>query len=199
MASLKDLDGMLRMVQNVAGGTTDMRGLSWELSNNESLGFNKDQPTDFKVAMPYGTWPNDVASIASDTNFPSPLQASFKETLIEGSKDSSVCFIDLLSLNPASIFFTEPETKKGLTPEKALSLSHAIANVVNAVDPSKTPVIRFLCGTETTKARAAAWEEGDDCYKKRFEQMFWPNGEPLITHPKAMLHVGYYSPSFIAK
>ncbi|MCJ1385496.1 hypothetical protein MMC17_008619 [Xylographa soralifera] len=165
-----------------------LAGLSYSKTYNQSLGLSGD-PLDFKVFIPYTTWPSETDPSKYPTSFTSALEDAFKDVLAYGSvqtDDSSPCFIDITHLDGGlGPFFTE-------STNGSISVAQAIADVVNRTAASTTPIVRFLAGAESIDP-SSFWASNSGNYNA----MFWPNGgPPLISHPKAEFHVGFYSPNF---
>ena len=180
MASIDELERRLKDIDSTASPDSRLEGITFEKTYNESLGLKPDNVSDFKVFIPWRSWP--AGALPEKTEFPSALQEAFKDVLSKGS-DRSSCFIDLHTLNPNLEFFKEPDALS--------SVAKAIAQVIDNTDESVTPVVRFLAGSDENKTNEQFWHD----YGKTFEDVFWPNGEPLVKHKKARLYVAYYSPN----
>jgi hypothetical protein len=169
-----------------------LEGLAFQLTQNESLGLN-GHPSDFKVAIPHTKWPVTKGLELPATKFPSALQDAFKDVLKHGTKDKTTCWIDIATLNPAPEFFTESTGGDGKD-----SVFQAIADVIEKIPHSESPVVRILVGIEggDHKTREKLWEDS----RNRVAQMFWKKeGDKTvrrIEHPNAKLYVGYYGPTF---
>jgi hypothetical protein len=101
-----------------------------------------------------------------------------------GRVDPSQSFIDILHLGqPELTFFTEP-LRDG--PDKGKNLMQAVADQVNAMSPSATPVVRFLVGNPDPP--------GPRC-PDAFKDVFWPDGKQVFKHPNAQLYVGTFNPN----
>jgi hypothetical protein len=184
-------------------------GLAYGITNNDVLGLPGGGPfTVLSPSTPFGEAPYKKAvQVNSDGKpagiFPGrmPIQEAFKAVLAQGyelSKDQTTVFIDIADLDDLGdgrnsgnpIFFTEGDKEK-------TSVAEAICNLVNKIPQDKKPVIRFLRGTETA---AALDDKFWQVRRPGIEAIFWKDegGQlvPRISHPKAEIHVGYYSPNF---
>ncbi|MCJ1283553.1 hypothetical protein MMC26_002883 [Xylographa opegraphella] len=184
MTSLDQLDAAIKRLDPQAL----LAGLSYDKTYNQSLGLSGD-PSDFKVFIPYKTWPSETDPSKYPTTFASALEDAFKDVLAHGSAqtdDKSPCFIDIAHLDGGlGPFFTE-------STDGSPSIAQALADIVNRTAASTTPIVRFLAGTESIDP-SSFWASNSGNYNA----IFWPNGgPPLITHPKAEFHVGFYSPNF---
>ncbi|KAF2740120.1 hypothetical protein EJ04DRAFT_572427 [Polyplosphaeria fusca] len=204
MASLLDLQARLRGIDEkfqTAELDTKLEGLAFELTKNESLGLNDKKA--FNVNIPFRTWPPDVKT-GDDLpkgKYPSALQEAFKDVLAAGSKlqngdwDTTECWIDIVSLNPADWFFSENSFKSPYVPlDKLDSVAKAIADVVNSIpnESNVTPIVRILAGADENLSASEYWGK----FGYRFQRMFWVQEKeggdmvPLITNEKAKLFVG---------
>ncbi len=125
----------------------------------------------------------------------------------KNGQEKDCCWIDIVSLNPADLFFTEHSLIDGSDNPQAPvplsqldSVSKAIADVVNSFpdDSPVTPIIRILAGADEKKTADDYWKT----YGYRFDKIFWTQEKkdgdlvPLITNKKAKVYVGYYGPTF---
>lgn len=189
MASIRALYDEIKKI-DLAG--SPFEGTAYDITFNDSLGLPGGSP--FIVLSPFSSLPPDDAAF-KDVSYAAgkmPIQEAFKAVLREGQKLSTgqnTLFIDIADLDENDTsFFTEGGVD---------SVADAIADLVNnQVPPSVKPVIRFLRGTPD--------QVDDNFWKSRqpnIEAIFWKNDGngntiPRITHQKAELHVGYYSPNF---
>ncbi|KAK0645825.1 hypothetical protein B0T16DRAFT_445977 [Cercophora newfieldiana] len=178
----------------------DFDGLTYGITYNDILGLPGGSP--FIVLSPFGSLPSDdkayTAAAATYAEGQMPIQKTFKEVLTKGnalSAGQETLFIDIADLDDDNdisntTFFTEGGEN---------SIAEAIAHLVNTQVPATvTPVIRFLRGTHNAATGEPFWKSR----QASIEAIFWKtdnNGKdlvPRITHPKAGLHVGFYSPNF---
>ncbi|KAH7396924.1 hypothetical protein DE146DRAFT_736951 [Phaeosphaeria sp. MPI-PUGE-AT-0046c] len=212
LPTIKDLESALQDLDRKFP-KAKLEGLAFQLTSNESLGLGDGKA--FNVNIPFRTWPpkekiHDTSALPK-CKYPSALQEAFKEVLTAGSKksdrttwDTSACWIDIVSLNPADLFFTEFTGKSEEKPYVPLgqldSIAKAIADVVNSIPESSNikPVIRILAGADENLTATEYWQK----FLYRFENMFWTKESadgptiPLITQKNATLFVGYYGPTF---
>lgn len=91
----------------------------------------------------------------------------------------------MATLNPHSEFFTESGDE---------SVSTALLNAVDKIDPEMKPIICILCGDWGNDA-PNTWQDASSSWRQTFEKIFWDNGKsPLKNNKKATLWVGYYRP-----
>ncbi|KAL8287844.1 hypothetical protein RB597_000067 [Gaeumannomyces tritici] len=158
--------------------------IAYSTTNNQQLGYGKDPFSPFQF-IPYGTWDNYGRG-----DLPSVLEQAFRDTVVlghqrDGSKDPDYSFIDILQLaEPSAEFFNE---KLHDGPDAGKTLIQIIAETVDGVGPTVTPVIRFLAGFPSPPAKNICPEN--------FTEVFWPGGKPIFKHPKAMLYVGSFNPT----
>jgi len=189
-SSLEKLEQWLNQLDEAASKENRLKGIAYEKSFNHSLGLPQQ---DFTVFSPWGTWKSD------NTDFPTPLQKAFCDVLKHGKSDTLNPIIDLASLQPDLEFMLEPG-RKGDKDDKSPSLANALADFVNSCPQESKPIIRFLVGTENATTRKELWSGGK---KTLMTDIFWKledgTRKPRITHPNAMLFVGYYNPNFKPK
>ncbi|KAL8343743.1 hypothetical protein RB601_004316 [Gaeumannomyces tritici] len=133
--------------------------IAYSTTNNQQLGYGKDPFSPFQF-IPYGTWDNYG-----------------RKDLPSGSNRLSLA-------EPSAEFFNE---KLHEGPDAGKTLIQIIAETVDGVGPTVTPVIRFLAGFPSPPAK--------NICPKNFTEVFWPGGKPIFKHPKAMLYVGSFNPT----
>lgn len=201
MSSLDELYGNLFRIDKDYSGSSRLLDVSFGVTQNKSLGF-KDDTTDFIVSQPWGAWQASGKSLKTTganakgnmkaANFPSPLQAAFKDVLAQG-KSPEECFIDVVTMDvPDGAFFGQGRTSSG-----DQSLAKAIVDTIEAVTYPNTKItVRFLSGSNEPR--------DFNKFKDVIEGMFWSgtgnDRKPLVTgKPNATLHLGFYSPTFDLK
>jgi hypothetical protein len=194
MSSLTDLLNRIKSLD--PNGTLD--GKSYGLSYNESLGFKDAGLKDFHVGIPYDPWPADIKFAKAD--FESALAVAFKDTVRTGlnassQKDGDRILIDITSLAGSwqSFFLWRDKDTSGNSEH---SVAKEFGKLINSLPVKTTPIIRILLGQVNPKGVDDVWENG---LRGEIEDIFWHGNTPTITHAKAEIHVGYYSPSFDAK
>jgi hypothetical protein len=171
-------------------------GLSYHITHNESLSL--PDGSRFLTVSPFGHLPKPEdykKAVGGYAEGKMPIQDTFKQVLIQGyalCKDQATLIIDISDLDDDlgnTVFLTEGGKS---------SVAHAIADLVEQVPHDFTPVIRFLRGTHQPQFKI---EEFWKTRQPGIEAIFWrKEGNqliPLITHPKAEFHIGYYSPNMI--
>lgn len=196
MASIQEL---YQTIKKIDTAKSPFEGVSYDLTYNDKLGLPDGDPNaspdegNFTVLAPFPAIPKDIEARRQLDAGKTPIEQAFKAVVREGvklSKDQDTLFIDLTDLDANNVdLFTEGGKD---------SVAQAIANAVN--DPSLAnvkPVIRFVRGTPDETIDAEFWNSR----RPNLEKIFWQpddqgNTVPLITHDKAELHIGFYSPSF---
>ena len=183
MSSLDQLLAEIRKLDPLG----HLHGLAYEKTYNESLGIT-GHPSDFYVFMPYGTWPAAGIKETPKTPPTSVLEDAIIDVLQAGAPDASPkdCFIDIVHLQGSVRDFFHQTTKN------RKSIVDTLADIVNRTDKSATPIVRFLIGVQDISHQDQFWKDESNIYT----DMFWDQGKPRTTHPKAQLHVAYYSPNF---
>lgn len=208
--SLDGIEKWLSDLDNKFKFPTDLRlkGLSFDRSNNESLGLPGDA-SDFTVFMPS----KSLEIRNKESTFPSATQKAFKDVIQEGlrRKDTSTVLIDVATLAPQMQYFIQGEARG----ENA-SVINSLAKAVDELNGKKV-VIRLLVGVEKLSPNKdevdKRWDlpgNYEDSLKKRYEEIFWstdikhepgvsPKYRPIFKHPDVTLYVGYYCPDFQPK
>lgn len=180
-ATLDYLERWLNRLDNAAPDGLHLNGIAYDKSFNESFAIDEKFQDDFTVFSPWGTWARERENIRT---YPTPAQQALIDVLTRGIKaGDSKCFIDIATLLPAPEFWTESGPGKK-------SVIDTIADAVNKCSTDAEPVIRFIIGDQDAKQRTEVYD-GD-----RITKIFWDGKNPKITHKKARLYVGYYSPNF---
>lgn len=190
MTSIKELYNAIKKV-DLAG--SPLEGTAYEMTYNDTLGLPSGSP--FIVLAPFSSLPQNDETFAKVSYVAGkmPIQEAFKAVLNEGlrlSTGQDTLFIDIADLDQNDTsFFTEGA---------ANSVAEAIADLVNNQVPANVrPVIRFLRGTPDNEVDDNFWKSR----QPNIEAIFWKNDDngnmvPRITHQKAELHIGFYSPNF---
>ncbi|KAF2670233.1 hypothetical protein BT63DRAFT_478411 [Microthyrium microscopicum] len=198
MSSLDELHALLLDINKPFDNEkSTLKDISFGITHNTSLGFTDDL-RDFTVFQPFGEWPTGPLKTTIDAtikggtpvNFPSPLQAAFKDVLNHG-KSTEECFIDIVTMDkPNGLFFGQGDNASG--DEKTKSLQKAIADAINGVTNTNAKItVRILSGS--------GFNTSFDQFKPIIEDMFWPGpGKTRLIKdkPNATLYLGYYSPTF---
>lgn len=198
------LDGLESWLSDLDGKfATDLRlkGLSFDRSNNESLGLSGDA-SDFTIFMP-----SELSKLRNkDSTFPSATQQAFKDVIKKGlvREDKKIVLIDIATLKPEMQYFIQGGEN---------SVIKSLANAVKDLKEKKV-VIRLLVGDERLPPNKEVvdqrWDRPKDyanSLKKRYEEIFWsigakpaegasPEYTPIFDHPDVSLYVGYYCPNF---
>ncbi|KAE9375127.1 hypothetical protein N431DRAFT_402426 [Stipitochalara longipes BDJ] len=164
-----------------------LTNVSFSKTFNSQLGFGNDSFSPFQF-IPYGNWSNYDNPVIPR---PSVLEQAFADTIVKGhinsqGGDPDHSFIDILHLEqPFPGFFKEPLL---LGDNKGKTVVEVIADTVNSMHPTITPVIRFLVGNPKPPQNGCPEE---------FTDVFWPGQKSIFTHPNAMLYVGTFNPTFL--
>jgi len=193
MPTIKDI---YNVIKRGDGDPERFQGLAYGITLNDSFGLPDHSP--FLTVSPFGHLPISDADYAETVKTYGeglmPIQKAFKKVLTEGyklSKEQTTLFIDIADLDDDdanTAFLTEGGTE---------SIAQAIANLVKQVPDNVTPVVRFLRGTHQSVIQIETFW---NTRRPGIEAIFWKKDSnnqlvPLILHPKAELHVGYYSPN----
>ncbi|KAK3312950.1 hypothetical protein B0H66DRAFT_631840 [Apodospora peruviana] len=147
-----------------------LRGISYQKTWNESLGFPKTESPSYHVLIPYGKWP---PGLKDELNAPaaSVLEQAFKDVL---------SYADLSTAGKTHFI---------------IDIAH-LDNIINKLEsqaPSVIPVVRFLVGLGHDKqGDGAKWESKESSWNR----IFWSDNSGLVKNPKAEIYVGYYGPNF---
>ena len=205
--SLEKIEKWLLHLDDQFPDKIKLKGVSFDRSNNEFLGFpvegsdpNADA-SDFTVFMP-----SKLLSVRNaQSAFPTSIQEAFIDVVKQGLKriDTNTVLIDMATMVPSGWFFNNGGDA---------SVMNSIAKAVDSLDHQKKVVIRLLVGDDgasrrETKGRAedTTWDETKswDAIKGTYEDIFWSMSDgrytPKFQHPNATVYVGYYCPDFQPK
>lgn len=139
--------------------------ITHNLTKNNTL--SSDKP--WWVFSPYGSW-NEPLTLPT----PSPLEHAVLQA-IPGGGEANECFIDITNLEQGdAVFFTDQYG----------NIVQALANFINSLPSTVTPVIRYLLGFSRHQ------RPQDDGFVKALY-----DGN-RFKHPTARLYCGNFSPSF---
>jgi len=179
MTSTDDLARRLEQINSTFDTNTQLKHWSFKKTQSNSVGVTGS--TDFTVFLSFDPkWPERVKVPGKSKNdiqtyFPNPLQNAFKQVLAAGEDSQKKnSFIDMATLNPHSDFFTEGGDD---------SVSTALVNAVDKIDPEMRPVIRILCGDWGNDA-PNTWQDANSSWRQTFEKIFWDNGKSRLENNK---------------
>lgn len=187
MASLAEIENAIKKLDP----NLSLHGLSYGTTQNQSLGIPSTETIDshFFSILPFGDFKNPTGLVPGFSG----LERAFKLVLTAGVEEFKKVSAGGSKL-PLFIDITHTE-ESGPAPffldgHPGNSVAQAVASAVNGVDHETEVIIRFLVGTNMDNF----WE--DERGRQQYEKLFWSSPELKITHPKAKLHVGYYSPHY---
>lgn len=151
----------------------DYKQVSYNLTSHNILSSSA-----WWVFMPYGQWGDSQPPAPSAPN-PSPLEAAILQAIPPSS--SNKCFIDILSLAPSYLSFFDDTNATS-------TIANQLANFINGLPNSVTPVIRYLEGNTP-----GATPNPSAC--GLIQALFNENGN-LITQQNAYFYYGSFAPSF---
>ncbi|KAF7167881.1 hypothetical protein CNMCM5623_001028 [Aspergillus felis] len=195
MVSLEELEAELKDIDP----KSLVSGVAYSKTFNIQLGFSTGggNPYDTCIFIPWELWrqhDNPPDTWNPPLKLRSILEEAFRQAVHLGHTDGlqidkTVSFTDIANLGEPGVNFMTETTN--WVSQQAPGPIFYLANYVNQMDPNITPIIRFLAGG-AENSNPSTWAQNQLPF---YQNVFWPSGQQIFTHPKAMLYVGYYNPS----